>query len=146
MFLVAHWFLWNYPKNASTLATACHLCERYSRGEPLWRWIEKIQSLKTIKIVWDDDPTTEIHCVSVDGVDFKIWEKKHPLLNQDKHMCSQKFKSAGLKYEIGLSIFESKCVWLAGPFRCGKHNKTIYRGEEDERNMTLCLKLGRLEP
>ena len=37
MYLAAHYFLWEYPKNASSLASRFQICERYARGEPLWK-------------------------------------------------------------------------------------------------------------
>jgi hypothetical protein len=32
-----------------------------------------------------------------------------------------------LKYEIALSIFEAKCVWISGPHRGGKDDMTIFQ-------------------
>ena len=40
---------------------------------------------------------------------------------------SHKFKSAGLKYEIGISIYSGDIVWVYGPHRGGKHDLTIFR-------------------
>lgn len=146
MFLVAHSFIWTYPKNAKVLnGRFSFLCLRNACGEPVWRWVSKILALRAAKIVWPeslDKDDSETFVVSVDGVDFKIWEKKHPLLNKDEKMCSHKFKSAGLKYEIGISVFKSDCVWLAGPFRCGKHDATIYQGKEDAADLSLRQELG----
>ena len=90
-----------------------------------------------MKIVWPaylDDPKCAIINLSVDAIDNKTWEKKHPTLNVDKRMCSQKFKSAGVKYEIGLCVRLSQCVWISGPFRCGKQDVTIFKGIEDEHD------------
>lgn len=130
MFMVAHHFLWTYPKNSSLLASRFGICERYARGEPVWKWIKKIAALKAKKIVWDDslnDPNTEIFIVLVDGVDFRMWEKKHPTLPIDRGYCSKKFNHCGAKYELCMSIFRPKCVWINGPFRCGKHDLTVFR-------------------
>ena len=39
-FLMAHHFLWAYPKNSKLLAsTFKHIGERDARGEELWRWV-----------------------------------------------------------------------------------------------------------
>jgi hypothetical protein len=62
-FMMAHHFLWTYPKNASLLASRFSICEQYCQGEPLWKWVAKIAALKTKKIVWDrrlDADDTEI--------------------------------------------------------------------------------------
>ena len=34
-FMVAHHFLWTYPKNSQLLADRFSICESYARGEPL---------------------------------------------------------------------------------------------------------------
>ena len=146
MFMVAHYFLWTYPKNSSQISQSFPICERYCRGEPLWHWVGAIASLRKKKIVWQeslDDPNTEIFVVTVDGTDCKIWEKKHPLLNKNSKLCSHKFKSAGLKYEIALSVYDSKCVWIAGPFRCGKGDLAVFQGKEDKHDKKLRKELGR---
>jgi hypothetical protein len=130
MFLVAHHFLWTYPKNANLLASRFNICERYSRGDPLWSWIKKIAALKAKKIVWDEslnDPDTQIFIISVDGTDFRMWERKHPTMNLNRKDCSKKFNHGAVKYEIGLDTFRAKCVWINGPFRGGKHDVTIFR-------------------
>ena len=35
---------------------------------------------------------------------------------------SPKFKGAGLRYEIGISILGGDIVWVNGPFPCGQYN------------------------
>jgi hypothetical protein len=97
---------------------------------PLWKWICKIAALKEKKIVWDlrlDSRETEIWCLTVDGTDFRITERKHPQMNMDKGLCSKKFNQAALKYEITMSVFEPKCVWISGPDRGGKQGMAIFR-------------------
>ena len=66
MFLAAHYFLWTYPKNASLIASCFGICERYSRGEPLWKWIYRIAALKEKKIVWDPDMEEVFKCSRYD--------------------------------------------------------------------------------
>jgi hypothetical protein len=128
---MAIYFLWNYPKNSEVLASRFHTSERNSRGEPLWHWIKKIQALKGRKIVWDssiDDPQNGvIFCLSVDGVDFKINEKQNPERNVDRKFYSKKFNHCAAKYEIAMSVFRSKVVWISGPHPGGKHDITIFR-------------------
>ena len=90
----------------------------------------KIGALKAAKIGWDaslDDPDTETNIITVDGTDFRTWEVKHPLYNQDKAQCSQKHNHAAKKFEIGLSIFRSQVVWISGPYPGGKHDMDIFR-------------------
>ena len=129
-FFVTHHFLWAYPKNSKILAKALEHPERYCRGEPLWKWVGKIAAMKAKKIVWEprlDDPNSEKFIITVDGTDFKVREKKHPTLPVDTLQCSKKFNHGALKYEIALSVFRPKCVWISGPHRGGKHDLTIFR-------------------
>ena len=53
--------------------------------------------------------------VSVDGVDCYINEPS-PF---SATWFSHKRKTAGLRYEIGLSLRTGKIVWIYGPFKCG---------------------------
>jgi hypothetical protein len=130
MFLVAHFFLWTYPKNAGLIALRFRICESYSQGEPLWTWIRKIAALKALKIVWDprlNSSESERYVVTVDGTDFRTWERKHPTLNQDRKQCSKKFNHGAVKYEIAVSVYTNKAVWINGPFRGGMHDLTMLR-------------------
>lgn len=53
--------------------------------------------------------------VSLDGTDFEIQEPQ-PF---SKKWFSHKFKGAGVRYEIGLSIGNADIVWASGGFPCG---------------------------
>lgn len=55
--------------------------------------------------------------ISIDGVDFKINEPT-PF---DKKWYSHKFKRAGLRYEIGISLVSGNIVWVHGGFPCGDY-------------------------
>jgi hypothetical protein len=119
MFLVAHFFLWTYPKNSGLIVSRFQICDKYSRGEHPWKWIRKIAALKALKVVWDprlDSVELEIFFVTVDGTDFRVNEKKHPRFNQDKGQCSKKFNHCAAKYEVVVSVCRSKIVWINGPF------------------------------
>lgn len=61
--------------------------------------------------------------LSVDGVHFCIHE---PRCKPRARWSSFKFESAGLAYEIALSTFESKIVWISGPYESVAHDKEIY--------------------
>jgi len=47
--------------------------------------------------------------------------------SENKKFYSHKFHTAGLDYEVALSIFEPKCVWVAGPYPAGTNDITIFR-------------------
>ena len=130
MFFVAHHFLWAYPKNGKILASAFSVCERTVQGENMWRWVRMIAALKATKIVWPEeeynDPNSQIFIISVDGTDFKVWERKHPMMPYHKGHYSHKFNHGALKYEIAMDVYRSKVVWISGPHRAGLHDKTIF--------------------
>lgn len=131
-FMVAHYFLWIYPRNSKNLKSRFPaLALQDSYGAPLWYWIKKIASLKGQKIVWKarlDDPNAEFFPLSVDGVDFKTHERKHQIYNIDKKAGSKKFGGAcAAKYEIACSIWESDVVHVAGPFIGGVHDLSMFR-------------------
>lgn len=52
----------------------------------------------------------------MDGVDFRILEPTF-----DPKWYSHKFRSAGLRYEVGLCIRTGKIVWFNGGFPCGTY-------------------------
>jgi len=61
--------------------------------------------------------------VSIDGTDVQVQE----LGGFAKDFYSHKFKSAGLRYEVGLNIRTGDIVWIHGPFRCGMTDIQISR-------------------
>lgn len=130
-FLVAHFFLWAKPKNTDLLASRFGLNNKEVSGENLWYWLKKMQGLKSTKIKWHDrlnDPNGPKMIISVDGVDFKIWEPKNPCFNTDRTWFSKKFKAAGCRYEIAVDIWTSKIVWINGPYKCGSYpDVTIFQ-------------------
>lgn len=107
--------MWAYPKNLHLLASHFDIGKNYACRDAVWKWIQRIQSLKDIKIEWIDE-VDEVYAVSADGVDFKLWERKHHRYNVDVKACSHKFNNFAAKYLIALSIYKPKCVLLAGPF------------------------------
>jgi DDE superfamily endonuclease len=131
MFLLAHHFLKHYPANSSALHKF-PIPNYKTNGHYLWPWVAKIQGLKAKKIQWDprlDDHSSPMFAVTVDGTDMKWREKQHPDLPIDTKYYSHKFNACALKYELAISIFTSKLVWMNGPFRGGKHDMTIFRDD-----------------
>jgi hypothetical protein len=134
--LLAHHFLWSYPKNADLLGSRFRICPKYASGEYLRRWVRRVAALKAKKIVWPEnfsEPDSEVFIISVDTADFKTWEVQHQSFPVDRSYCSRKHKHAGLKYEIGVSVFHDQIVWATGPFKPTKSDITIWReGENGE--------------
>ena len=126
--LVAIHFLWAYPKNAQILADSFSINLRQVEGENLWHWVQMIASIKDEVIIFPNwVENQQIFLLSVDGVDFRLWEKRHPTLPYDRREYSKKFNHGALKYEIGIDIFRSKVVWLSGPHRGGRPDAEIFR-------------------
>ena len=130
MFMITHFLLWTHPKNSHLIASRFKTCERNLGGEPLWKWTERIAALKVKKIVWDhslEDANTEVFATSLDGTDFRAWERKHPVSPRDNGECSKKFNHGAAKHEIALSLFRAKCAHIAGPCRGGMHDLEVFR-------------------
>ncbi|KAL7564393.1 hypothetical protein ACA910_001540 [Epithemia clementina (nom. ined.)] len=128
-FLVCLFFLYTYPKNAWIIGAHFVQSEQTSRGSYVWDWVAKVAALKAIKIVWSEDlnsPLSAIFAVSVDGVDMKTWEKKHPLFPVNRRTFSNKFNHGGVKYELGIGVWSGNLVWINGPFRWGVHDLTVF--------------------
>jgi DDE superfamily endonuclease len=135
MFCMAHHFLKVYPPNSEGLAHF-PVGLKKTNGKRLWHWIEKMQGLKAEKIVWIPDmdhPASAMFAVTVDGTDMKWKERRHPTLPVDRSYYSFKPNACALKYELAISLYSSKLVWMNGPFRGGEHDLTIFRGGLKDR-------------
>lgn len=129
-YLTAMYWLWARPKNAALMSSRLSVCVDYCQGRQLWKWIERIATLETKKIFWDeslDAEDTEVFAISADGVDFKAWEMQHPDYPVDTKAMSHKFRSCGIKYLIVLSVFRSRCVHIEGPFKGGVPDLDMFR-------------------
>lgn len=65
--------------------------------------------------------------LTVDGTHCPIEEPKHPTRSRDTTYYSHKFNRAAVSYELAISTFEQKLVWINGPFPAATHDVTIYR-------------------
>jgi hypothetical protein len=63
--------------------------------------------------------TGDVCLITVDGTDFEIWEPRPYNKEENKIWFSSKFKSAGVRYEIGICIKTGHIVWINGPYPCG---------------------------
>jgi hypothetical protein len=74
------------------------------------------------QIKWNNRFVGDIHNVAlttVDGTDFKINEPWPFTTENNKKWYSHKFKHAGVRYEVAISILTGYIVWIHGPFPCG---------------------------
>jgi hypothetical protein len=96
----------------------------------VWYFVEKVQALKAEKIVWPNDyGGDDIWVLSVDGTHCWIQEPQHPTWSQDKSYYSHKYAKAGMNYELGISLSESKLLWMNGPFKAGGNDKLVLKNK-----------------
>jgi len=139
-YMIAHFFLWTYPRNAGLMSTRFDIAERYCRGQELWKWIKKIAALAAKKIKWDyslGDPEKSAFVGSIDCVDCKIWEKRsHYHLNIDSGLCSHKMSHAALKYEIVMDISRAKCMSIVQA-KAGEHDMNVFRMSTKDKMLMM---------
>lgn len=140
-YMIAHYYLWTYPKNSFIISRQFNICERYCRGKELHSWIDKIACLYDKKIKWDEsiaDPETTEFGFSLDCVDVRVWEKRHDHhFNINRKLFSQKFAHAGIKYEIVMSLSASKCMQVVGPKPASFHDTKMFRLKTKEKLIYL---------
>jgi len=92
-----------------------------------WFYVRKIQALKALKIVWIDD--AGVWVCSVDGQHCWKQEPSNSAWAIDPKHYSFKCNKAGWCYELALSLWESKLIWMNGPFPAGMSDQKIFREE-----------------
>ena len=95
----------------------------------VWYFLRKIQALKAEVIVWPESWGDDIWIITVDGTHCWITEPMHPDWSQDKSFYSHKYNKAGVNYELGVAIAVPRLVWMNGPFKAGKSDVKIFRGQ-----------------
>jgi DDE superfamily endonuclease len=87
--------------------------------------------LSCLQIVWQnnvnaDNPQVGVAMwlLSVDGTHCRVRE---PRSIPDKDWYLHKYHKPGVAYEIGIHLFESKVVWMNGPFKAGETDCVIFQ-------------------
>ena len=93
-----------------------------------WNHVFKLRALKAAKITFP----TEFHpgdcwILSVDGTNCLINEPIHPELSMDPDYYSHKHHDAGFSYELGISLYESRLIWMNGPFKAHENDNGIFQ-------------------
>lgn len=103
-----------------------------------WLFVEEISFQEAKTIMWESRFLGNFgnQClVSIDGTDVPVEEQG----GFSSKFFSHKFRSAGLKYEVGVCIQSGRIVWVNGPFRCGMNDLQVSRqaltGSLDEGEM-----------
>ena len=122
-----HWtlyWLYRYPTETEQ-ESIWHKCANTVR-DACWFYTSKIRALKHEKIVWpgtnghwkDDDKWV----MTVDGTHLRTLEPGDSDVPKDPAYFSFKHHTAGFNYEVGIDLFESRCIWLSGPWKAGLYN------------------------
>ena len=96
----------------------------------------KVQLLVAAKIVF---PAAEEFgdvdlIMSVDGVHSLFHEIAHHELSQNREFYSHKKNHAGLCFELGIHLCESKLIWINGSFPAGPNDKSNFIREHGLRD------------
>jgi len=116
----------------------------------VWFYAARLQALKSEKIAFpsrwspDDTQPESTFILLVDRVHCRMHEPMHGTCSKNPKCCSHKFKQAGLDYEIALSIFENKCVWVNGPFPAGKNDISVFRSLDGLKEKMTTVANGKL--
>lgn len=63
----------------------------------------------------------------MDGTHCPIQEPAHEILRVDTNYFSHKLQRAALNYEIAVSLFHDKIVWVSQPYPAATHDITVFR-------------------
>ena len=138
--------MWSYEKNSVLLSSRFNICERYCRGEPIWKWIVCIAALKNLKIYFPKsakNPKMERFPYTIDGIDCETREIKHEKYNIDRKACSHKFNHCAAKYELALSVFHARCCSINGPYKGGEHDLSMFRQGKMKNEMERLSDMGK---
>jgi len=91
-----------------------------------------------VKITWPaewdhtsqnyDASAIPVFLASVDGVHCNINEPTHPQHSKNPDYYSHKTNQSALAYELAMSVYEQRLVWMRGPFPAGVPDINIFRG------------------
>ena len=92
-----------------------------------WKYIFCIRELKAAKITMPKSfHAKDKWIMSVDGTHCLINEPIHPELAQDPAFFSHKHQKLGFVYELGICLYESRLIWMNGPFKSGQNDNGIF--------------------
>ena len=143
-FLWAFHYLKKYP--VETEFHGLYGMNRNDAREWIWYFLYKIAALRASVLAWPDEWTNKEKelLISVDGIHFWTCEPHASVPNWlfSKKNFSWKWNHAGVSYEIGVHLTESRIVWFSGPYPAGSTNDNgMYR----HKNAPLFFFLARLK-
>lgn len=135
-----HWtlhFMYRYPTETER-ENIWNKCANNIR-DACWFYIDKIRNLKHMKITWPKFKASDIWVMTVDGTHLVTLEPGDSDVPKDPSYFSFKHHSAGYNYEVGVHLFESKCIHLSGPHKAGTYNDAKVFKEKGLRNKLAAL-------
>ena len=137
-----HWalhFMYRYPTETERESTWNKCANTIRMG--CWYYVNKIRHLKGQKIVWPKFEASDVWVMTVDGTHLVTLEPGDSDVPKDPSYFSFKHHTAGFNYEVGVHLFESRCIWLSGPHRAGTYNDAKMFKEKGLRaRLKLCGK------
>eukprot|EP00804_Cyclotella_cryptica_P009884 CCRYP_014185-RA/>CCRYP_014185-RA protein AED:0.05 eAED:0.05 QI:0/0/0/1/1/1/2/0/295 len=117
----AFYYMKQYPTEEVTAINVGGFDEKTTQ-KWIWLFIEAISYQEHKVIVWNERFLGDVGndaLTTIDGTDMPVQHRF------DKKFYSHKFKSNGLRFEVGVCIQTGHIVWLNGPFCAGKNDITI---------------------
>jgi hypothetical protein len=102
-------------------------CTEKTISKHVWAYTRAIEALAQTKVVWPfegDDMPKEIFIATVDGVHFKVYKMRQ---TPNKNMKGSKLGGAAVGYELAISVWNGKLVWINGPFPAGETDIIVYK-------------------
>jgi len=137
MFFLAFNFLFEYGTEHNEAGQFD--CDEKTGRKWKWYFVEKINNLKDEKIVWpaawkrQGSPT---FLYSVDGTHCRISEPMHKSMSKNPKWFSHKDKHPALTYELALSLWEPKLVWISPGEKASVHDITVFRRKNGLKSKT----------
>jgi hypothetical protein len=128
-YLMAHHFLKQYPtKSERKAAYNQQVKQTHTQRDWVWYFVDHICALQQEKIYIPNSHLEgeDIWIMTVDGTMSASNEIAGEEKVKDPSMFSFKHHSAGFNAEVGVSILESRCVWINGPEPAGDKTDLVY--------------------
>lgn len=124
-YLMAHHFLKQYPTESER--KSMYQQRTHTLRDNVWYYVKKIAALMPEKIFIPENHILgdDIWIMTVDGTMSAANEKAGEDVTKDPKHYSHKHHSAGFNTEVGISIKESRCIWINGPGPAGENTDLV---------------------
>jgi len=117
-------FHWLACYNTETVMSALFKMDEKTLRNKIRKYVNAIHGFIVTKIIMPDLNTVpETLPLTVDGVHCRMFEQH---MRPNRKWKSFKLSIPGLAYELGVAVFASKIIWIAGPRRGGTRDIDIF--------------------